>query len=77
VKFLPVKTSPNAAIAICGRCRKKMYLSDLRSDPNIPGLRVCRECSDVYDPYRKAPRQPDDIVLKNPRADETLTVPEE
>jgi len=77
MKFLPVRTSPNAAIAICGRCRKKMYLSDLRSDPNVPGLRVCRECTDVYDPYRKAPRQPDNIVLNNPRPDETLTVPEE
>ena len=74
MKFLPVKTSPNAAIATCGRCRKKMYLSDLRSDPNIPGLRVCRECSDVFDPYRKAPRQPDDIILKNPRLDESLAL---
>jgi len=49
-----------------------MYLSELKSDPNVPGLRVCRDCSDVLDPYRKATRQPDNIAVQNPRVDEPL-----
>ena len=70
--FLPVKTHPNASIGICGRCRKKAYLSDLRSDPNVPGLRVHAECADVLDPYRKAQRQVENIAATNPRPDEPL-----
>jgi len=70
--FLPVKTRPNASPGICGRCRKKMYLSELKSDPNIPGLRVCRECADEYDPYRLPAREPDNLVVANPRPDEKL-----
>lgn len=70
--YLPVKLSPNAAIAICGRCRKKKYLSELKSDPNIPGLRVCRECVDEYDPYRLPARQPEEIAVANPRPEEPL-----
>ena len=49
-----------------------MYLSELKSDPNVPGLRVCRDCSDSLDPYRKAPRQPENIAVQNPRVDEPL-----
>lgn len=75
--FLPPRTSPNAAIAICGRCRMKKYATDLKSDPNVPGLRVCSGCADVLDPYRMAPRQPENIVINYPRLDEPLTVPEE
>jgi hypothetical protein len=70
--FLPVKTGSGSSPGICGRCRKKMYLSELKSDPNVPGLRVCRDCSDSLDPYRKAPRAPENIVAQNPRLDEPL-----
>lgn len=70
--YLPVKLHPNAAIGICGRCRKKAYLSDLRADPNVPGLFVHAECADVLDPYRKTQRNVENIALRNPRPDETL-----
>ena len=73
MRFLPVRTSPSCAIGICGRCRKKMYLSELKSDPNVPGLRVCCECADVYDPYRLAPREVENISVNHPRTDEELT----
>lgn len=72
--FLPVRLGQSVAIGVCARCHKKAYLTDLRSDPNSPGLRVHAECADVLDPYRKAMRQPENISLINPRPDEPLDV---
>jgi hypothetical protein len=46
-----------------------MFLSELSPDPNYPGLMVCEEDRDDYDPYRLAPRQPDKIVLPFVRPD--------
>lgn len=74
MRFLPVRTSPSCAIGICGRCRKKMYLSELKSDPNVPGLRVCSECADAFDPYRLAPREVENISVNYPRTDEDLSI---
>lgn len=70
--YLPVKLSPNAAIGICGRCHNKAYLSELRADPNIPGLFVHAKCADQLDPYRKSQQQPENISLRNPRPEEPL-----
>jgi hypothetical protein len=50
----------------------KHYLSDLTSDPNFPGLKVCSECKDEYDPYRLTPRKPEDIALPFIYPDEDL-----
>jgi hypothetical protein len=41
----------------------------LMSDPNSPGLRVCKEDLDQLDPYRLPPRQPDTITLPFVRPD--------
>lgn len=46
-----------------------MSLDELFSDPNSPGLRVCREDLDELDPYRLPPRQPDNITLPFVRPD--------
>lgn len=56
-------------IAVCARCSRKMSIDDLFSDPNSPGLRVCREDLDQLDPYRLPPRQPDNITLPFVRPD--------
>lgn len=56
-------------IGICARCSRKMFLSELRPDPNYPGLMVCEADRDQYDPYRLAPRAPDKIVLPFNRPD--------
>ena len=72
-KFLPVKTSPSCAVGICGRCRTKKYLDELKADPNVPGLRVCKGCADLYDPYRLAPREVENIAVNHPRTDEELS----
>jgi hypothetical protein len=50
-----------------------MSLDELFSDPNSPGLRVCREDLDNLDPYRLPPRQPDNITLPFVRPDLPLT----
>ena len=71
--FLPPRTSPTASIGICARCGMKNYSSELKADPNIPGLHVCKGCADEYDPYRLAARQPEDISVKNPQPDEKLS----
>jgi hypothetical protein len=67
--FLDPGGQPTYGIAICGRCSRKMLLSELSPDPNYPGLMVCREDIDEYDPYRLAPRRPDQIVLPFNRPD--------
>ena len=59
-------------IGLCARCSRKMSLTELFSDPNSPGLRVCREDLDQLDPYRLPPRQPDNITLPFVRPDAPL-----
>lgn len=38
-------------------------------DGNLPGLKVCEADRDEFDPYRLAPRAPDNIVLPFYRPD--------
>ena len=71
-RFLDPTGQPTYGLALCGRCSRKMFLSALMSDPNSPGLRVCRDDLDQYDPYRLAPRAPDQIVLPFVRPDESV-----
>jgi hypothetical protein len=48
---------------------KRPY-ADMRSDGNLPALKVCSEaCSDQFDPYRMAPRPTERISLRFPRPD--------
>ena len=71
--FLPVKSvGGTMAIAVCDRCKMKMYLGDLKPDGNSPGLRVCDECNDVLDPWKKPARPTENISLKYPRPDVPL-----
>ncbi len=67
--FLDPTGEPTYGIGICARCSRKFVLAKLSPDPNYPGLMVCREDLDEYDPYRLAPREPDQIVLPFNRPD--------
>lgn len=71
-KFLDPSGQPTYGIGLCGRCSRKMFLSELSPDPNYPGLMVCAEDRDDYDPYRLAPRAPDKIVLPFNRPDTSV-----
>ena len=75
--YLPVSTKGSAAIAVCDRCKLKFHYDELRPDGNSPGLRVCKDCCDVKDPWRLPARQTENITLRYPRPDENLEVPEE
>lgn len=70
--FLDTRGRSTLGIGICGRCSRKMSLEDLYPDPNYPGLRVCRDDLDQFDPWRLPPPPPDQITLLNPRPDTHL-----
>jgi hypothetical protein len=50
-----------------------MFLDELFSDPNSPGLMVCKEDLDVLDPWRLPARQTEQITLPFYRPDLDLT----
>lgn len=70
-RYLPVQSGKKATIAICTRCQKKMYYSDMRRDPNNDNW-YCRDCVDIFDPWRRAARIAEDISVQHPRPDEEL-----
>lgn len=71
-KFLDTSGEPTLGIGLCARCSRKFPLAKLSPDPNYPGLMVCEDDRDQYDPYRLAPRAPDNIVLPVVRPDVPL-----
>jgi len=50
-RYLDPTGQPTYGIGICGRCSRKLFLSELAPDPNYPGLMVC-------DPDRVRPVPP-------------------
>jgi hypothetical protein len=44
-------------------------------DPNFPGMRVCKDDLDNYDPWRLPARQTENIALRFPRPDTPLGMP--
>lgn len=76
--YLDTRGESTPAVAVCDRCHLKVALVTLISDPNSPGLRVCRDtCVDQYDPWRLPARMTEDISLRYPRPDEPLDIPQE
>ena len=67
--YLDTRGRSTLAIGICGRCSRKFSLDDLYSDPNYPGLKVCKADMDQYDPDRLPARQPEKIALLFARPD--------
>ena len=70
--FLDTRGRSTLGIGVCDRCRRKMSLEDLYSDPNSPGLKVCLADRDEFDPYRLPARQPDVVTLPFFRPDANL-----
>lgn len=70
--FIDPSGESTFGIAICARCSRKMPLDDLYSDPNAPGLMVCIDDLDEYDPYRLAARPTEEINLRFVRPDRPL-----
>lgn len=72
--FINTRGKPSLAIGICDRCRLKMALSDMVSDPNSPGLRVHARCADGFDPYRLSMPSPEVIAVRFARPDASVAV---
>lgn len=72
--FIDPRGKATYGIGICGRCSKKMSLTELYSDPNSPGLMVCKKDLDVLDPYRLPARETERINLDFVRPDRPLIV---
>lgn len=70
--FIDPSGSSTFGLGLCARCSKKMKLEDLYDDPNAPGLKVCIEDLDDYDPYRLAARPTEEINLEFTRPDRPL-----
>lgn len=73
--FIDPRGHATYGIGICGRCSRKMLLEDLFSDPNSPGLMVCKKDLDVLDPWRLPARQTETVTLPFYRPDLPLTDP--
>lgn len=71
-RYLDTRGNPTLGIGICQRCWCKFPLHELVPDPNAPGMRVCLEDRDNYDPYRLPPKRPDRINLPFTRPDTPL-----
>ena len=66
-----IDTSGNSvlSVALCDRCSRKFAYVDLMPDPNFPGMRVCKDDVDNFDPWRLPARQTENISLRFPRPD--------
>ena len=73
-RFIDPSGESTFGIGVCARCWRKFSLVDLFSDPNSPGLKVCLEDLDDYDPYRLPARRTEDITLPFYRPDEDLSI---
>jgi len=63
------------SVAICDRCSRKLPYTMLREDPNAPGLMVCPDDVDQFDPWRLAAIQTENITLRHPRPDVSIAIP--
>lgn len=58
---------------ICDRCHLRGVFSEMMVDGDKQGLWVHKTCSDQLDPWKKPPRQSDNVVIPNPRPDVKIT----
>ena len=72
--YLDTRGNSVLSVAICDRCSRKMAYVDLYPDPNVPGMRVCKEDLDNFDPWRLPARQTENIALRFPRPDTPLGI---
>lgn len=72
--YLDTTGRSTLGIGICARCSRKFSLEELHDDPNRPGLKVCQDDRDEYDPYLLTPRGPDQINLGFTRPDTSVAL---
>jgi len=67
--YLDTRGNSVLSVAVCDRCNRKFPYVELMPDPNFPGMRVCKEDLDNFDPWRLPARQTENIALRFPRPD--------
>ena len=67
--YLDTRGNTVLSVAICDRCSRKFAYTELMPDPNFPGMRVCKDDLDKFDPWRLPARQTENIALRFPRPD--------
>lgn len=72
--YLDTRGNSVLSVAICDRCNRKFPYVDLMPDPNFPGMRVCKDDKDNYDPWRLPARQTENITLRFPRPDVSIAI---
>lgn len=72
--YLDTRGNSVLSVAVCDRCNRKMAYVDLFPDPNFPGMRVCKEDLDNFDPWRLPALQTENIALRFPRPDVSIAL---
>jgi len=72
--YIDTRGNSILSVAICDRCSRKFAYVDLMPDPNFPGMRVCKEDLDNFDPWRLPARQTENIALRFPRPDVSIAL---
>jgi hypothetical protein len=72
--YLDTRANTVLSIAICDRCNRKFGYTELMPDPNFPGMRVCKDDLDKFDPWRLPARQTENIALRFPRPDVSIAL---
>lgn len=73
--YLDTRGNSVLSVAVCDRCNRKFAYTDLMPDPNFPGMRVCKDDLDKFDPWRLPARQTENISLRFPRPDVSVALP--
>ena len=72
--YIDTRGNSVLSVAICDRCSRKFAYVDLMPDPNFPGMRVCKEDLDDFDPWRLPAIQTENIALRFPRPDTSVAI---
>ena len=72
--YLDTRGNSVLSVAVCDRCNRKFAYTDLMPDPNFPGMRVCKEDKDNFDPWRLPALQTENISLRFPRPDVSVSI---
>lgn len=72
--YLDTRGNSVLSVGICDRCSRKFAYVDLMPDPNFPGMRVCKDDVDQFDPWRLPAIQTENIALRHPRPDVSIAI---
>lgn len=72
--YLDTRGNSVLSVAICDRCRRKFAYTELMPDPNFPGMRVCKDDVDQFDPWRLPAIKTENISLRFPRPDTNIAI---